>query len=670
MNKAQQNATDFSKAMGCLQQGRFAEAISIYEAILQREPKNAGAANLLGIALMQTGRMEEAAEAIRKGLRANPSQPDAHYNLAAVLQALRRAEEAIPHLREVIALRPGDAQAHNNLGVALKSAERSEDAMGAYSEAIRLKPDYAEAHVNLATLLFSLKRYGESISHAQKAISLNPGLAEAHLAFGNSLQAENRIDEALGAFDRVIALQPNRPEAYANAGVALAGGGYYKRAIPLLERAIALQPDTFALYFQLASCLYLTARHEEAHAVAERGFARTPAHLSVDDEIAVGSFLQEANRHEEAGAHFQKAIEQDPNSAGGHLGYGRALEIAGRHKEALYHFDRAIELTPDNDMLLWNKAIVCLSLENFSEGWKLFEKRFSERVLFATPRNHAAPRWNGGKLSGALAVWGEQGLGDQIIYASMLSDVSKDVASLILEVEPRLIPLFVRSFPKASVRALSDDPAGSQADAHVPFGGLGEFYRRQKSDFPQRAYLSADSARTDALRRRLSAAGKVSVGVSWRSANQRFGIHKTARLQDLHQIFSRPDIQLIDLQYGDTSAERDNVRQEYGVEVLHIDEVDNTKDIDGLAALISACDAVLTVSNTTAHIAGALGKPVWILVPHAQGRLWYWFHERSDSLWYPGARIVRQQPGQSWADLVASITPEISEFALGLKSKT
>ncbi|HVT55080.1 MAG TPA: hypothetical protein VHD34_03395, partial [Xanthobacteraceae bacterium] len=131
----------------------------------------------------------------------------------------------------------------------------------------------------------------------------------------------------------------------------------------------------------------------------------------------------------------------------------------------------------------------------------------------------------------------------------------------------------------------------------------------------------------------------------------------------------RPEFQFVDLQYGDTAGERTALREKHGISIQHLDEIDNTNDIDGLAALIEACDAVVTVSNTTAHLAGALGKPVWILVPQGHGRLWYWFRDRTDSPWYPGARIVRQQPGQSWADLVTSIVPEILEFARGLKSR-
>jgi ADP-heptose:LPS heptosyltransferase len=268
-----------------------------------------------------------------------------------------------------------------------------------------------------------------------------------------------------------------------------------------------------------------------------------------------------------------------------------------------------------------------------------------------------------------LLIWGEQGLGDQIIYASMISDAQKRADKIVLEVEPRLISLFKRSFPKAEVRPLLPELNEDGISAHTPIGSLGGLFRLHWSDFLQRAYLIADQARAKELHSLLQPNKKCVIGISWRSMNKKAGEHKTALLRDFASMLLSPEIGFVDLQYGETADELDAIQKEFGVAIRHVDEIDNKNDIDGLAALIEACDAVVTVSNTTAHIAGALGKPVWILIPHGQGRIWYWFKDRKDSPWYPGARIVRQQPGQSWADLVASIAPEISEFARDLKPK-
>jgi ADP-heptose:LPS heptosyltransferase len=152
------------------------------------------------------------------------------------------------------------------------------------------------------------------------------------------------------------------------------------------------------------------------------------------------------------------------------------------------------------------------------------------------------------------------------------------------------------------------------------------------------------------------------VGLSWVSHNPRSGKTKSARLSDFESILRLPNCRFVDLQYGDTLAERQAVERELGIRVERLEDIDNTNDIDGLAALITACDAVVSVSNTTAHLAGALGAATWTLVPHGHARIWYWFKEGDDSPWYPNVRVRRQGNAQPWRDLVGSCLDEIASF--------
>ena len=193
---------------------------------------------------------------------------------------------------------------------------------------------------------------------------------------------------------------------------------------------------------------------------------------------------------------------------------------------------------------------------------------------------------------------------------------------------------------------------------------LGRHLRTSWSAFgrPEHGYLQADAARTAALRARLTRDGRPVIGLSWQSRNPSIGAAKTASLRDFAAMLRVPGVRFVDLQYGDTTDERAAVRKELGVEVERLADVDNLNDIDGLAALISACDAVLTVSNTTAHLAGALGRPVWVLVPGGSARLWYWFPDRERSPWYPRVHVKRKVNQQTWAALIDSVVDEISGF--------
>jgi hypothetical protein len=192
--------------------------------------------------------------------------------------------------------------------------------------------------------------------------------------------------------------------------------------------------------------------------------------------------------------------------------------------------------------------------------------------------------------------------------------------------------------------------------AHAPIGSLGRFLRPDWGSFPRRqeGYLKPDPVRVRRLQARLRTDDRTIVGVSWKSQNPKFEKAKSARLLDFESLLRLPGCRFVDLQYGNTFAEREGVEHELGVRVEHLDDIDNTNDLDGLAALMAACDLVVTVSNTTAHLSGATGCPTVVFAPYGHARLWYWFKDRNDSPWYPHLQVLRQNAGEPWADLIAS----------------
>jgi hypothetical protein len=239
------------------------------------------------------------------------------------------------------------------------------------------------------------------------------------------------------------------------------------------------------------------------------------------------------------------------------------------------------------------------------------------------------------------------------------------VPSVRFEAAPRLVPLFARSFPDVDVVPVRPDLSSESIAAHVALASLGRHVRPDWSSFkrPPPTYLKADPDRTAALRSRLREQGQCVVGLSWASSNSKVGAAKTASLLDFETVLRIPRCRFIDLQYGNTQAERDVVASEFGINVERLKDVDNFNDIDGLAALISACDIVVTISNTTAHLAGALGKRTWVFLPSGRGRFWYWFRDREDSPWYPAVRLKRQMQNQSWSELISLAVSEIADAA-------
>ena len=242
----------------------------------------------------------------------------------------------------------------------------------------------------------------------------------------------------------------------------------------------------------------------------------------------------------------------------------------------------------------------------------------------------------------------------------MIPDLMQRVGSLTLEVEPRLVALFARSFPEVTVVPMDSQSSAGLGVMHTPIASLGGYFRPDWLAFPkrERGYLVADEERTQALRQRLDD-GRTVIGLGWVSKAPIGGTQKSARLADFEPLLRLPNCRFVDLQYGDTREEREAVERELGIRVERLADIDNTNDLDGLASLMCACDAVVTVSSTTAHLAGALGRPTWVMVPHGHARIWYWFRDRAESPWYPRVRVLRQQAGQGWSSLVEATAAEI-----------
>jgi ADP-heptose:LPS heptosyltransferase len=243
----------------------------------------------------------------------------------------------------------------------------------------------------------------------------------------------------------------------------------------------------------------------------------------------------------------------------------------------------------------------------------------------------------------------------------MVPDLTSCADHVVLELEPRLIDLFARSFPHMRIVPTGSGVCAAEANAQAPMAGLARVLRPNGEAFPRReqGFLMPDKVRATALRERLARDGRTVIGLSWKSRNQKFANARSARLLDFAAVLQLPNCRFIDLQYGDTRAEREAVAHDVGIHVEQLGDVDNSHDIDGLAALITACDIVVSVSNSTAHLAGAVGRPTWVFAPYGEARPWYWFEAGRESPWYPYLRVKHQAAGQSWADLISRSAGEI-----------
>lgn len=630
-----------SAAVELHKKGDLPGAVKGYERAVKLAPEHPGLLQLLGLAYFQSGEAGKAEPLLKKAFRIEPRLPGAPFNLGLVLQSLQRYEEAASYFEKAIFANRNDIEAHINLAIALTKLGRKEAAKVQFKAALALDPKNTVAHLSLGDLEIADKNNEAAAFHFRQALSAGPPLIkaiEAYVGLIYSLRELGRNDEAIKLCEEAVARAPENVELQFHYAAALHAVGRYEDAMQWHRRVIPRMGNVAMAHFNCAVTCYALNAYEDTLSHYRRALdLGLPADFAVTAELQSGATLQTLGRDEEADRIFDRVIEDQGDS-------------------------------PDGKEAKKLKSLLHLNRGDFTVGWPLYNRYRTGKDTGALREPPPFPEWRGERLEQTLWIWAEQGLGDQILYASMIDDARARASSIVVEVEPRLVTLFARSFPGVRVVPFGTDLAREGIGAQISLPGLGQYFRGSWDAFPKRdnGFLVADQGRTDQLRARLYTPGGKIVGVSWRSVGSQFSRHKTARLTDFLPVLRMPDVRFVDLQHGDTAAERAEFEAATGIEITHFDDVDSKTDIDGLAALVSACDAVVSISNTNAHLAGALGKQTFVFVPFGYSQIWYWFGNKSDSPWYPRVRVNYQSSGQPWESAVSLAAPAIDEF---LRSK-
>jgi tetratricopeptide (TPR) repeat protein len=483
-----------------------------------------------------------------------------------------------------------------------------------------------------------------------EATRRTPGAAPFHFNRANLLLEMGRNADAIDGYDTALKLRPQHAESWRNRARALREIGRLEEALPSCERALRLAPDDLPAQEERALILFALERYlESANAFAAVTRAQ-PGNAAA--HFNHGRTLQELGRLEEALAAYDRAAALEPADAAIHHNRATALYWLGRRDAAMAAFDASLAQRPDHVDTLYTKGVAHLAFGELAEGWRLHAlRRQAGSPIAIEDLSRGEPEWNGERV-GVLRLWREQGVGDEVLFARLAPLARARVGRVIIECGERLVPLFARSFPKLQVCAQGHAHA---ADAQCPMGGVGQFVAPSAGALGGGApYLRADEQRRAALRARYAelARGRPIVGIAWTSINPRLGRHKSAALAEWRALLER-DYFFVSLQYGDVAADIEAARTSSGATIYADPDVDQLASLDDFAAQVAAMDAIVSVSNTTVHFAGALGVPCIALAPPAQGLLWYWGVTGEATPWYRSVRLVRRAPAEGWARQVA-----------------
>ncbi len=625
-----------------------------------------------GNVLNECGRHEEAIASYDRAIELNPAYVMAYCNRGNVEQALGFYERALVSYGLALQLDSAIPELHLNRGAVLRKLGRLEESLFCYEQALQLNPGLAPAYNNIGFVLNESARHAEALDYFDKALQLSPNYAEAYSNKGSAYHALNQLEEALGCYDRAIAINPRFARALSNKGNIMREIGCFEQALDCHAQAIALEPNFAEAHCNQGVTLQEMKRYEEALQSYDRAVALSPG-LAIAHNNR-GYILREQGRLGEAMDSYDRAIAIKPDYAEAFGNRGALFKDLGEIDQSIRDFDHAITLNADLPEVYWNKSLALLSSEQFEFGWDLYEWRFKKKIKLSKKSNWVdypiqLPQWDGQPLqpAEALLVLPEQGIGDQIFYAGMFPAMQERGENLHVAVDRRLLALFKRSFPKINfVSSELDDVTRLVQDRpeiryKIYCASLGKFLRKSPESFRdvELGYLRPNTSQVAALQTRLREHSKKICGLSWSSKNADFGSHKSLSLANLESILKLPGYSFVNLQYGDVSAEIEEIMGRTGCAVATMRDIDNFNDIDGLASLICACDVVVTVSNTTAHLAAALGRPVRILLPAAAGLLYYWHLRRHDSPWYPSAKLYRQSRMASWEEPVAQLHADL-----------
>src|SRR5215475_873040 len=528
-------------------------------------------------------------------------------------------------------------------------------------------------------------RKGELVRAGQwalKATDVDETNAKAFHVLAMALERMGHVHKALVTYERAYQLDPTDPELLINLGLTAWNLKMTKSAAGLFKRYIDACPTSPLGYNNLGSVLYDLGHPEAAIESLRQAIFTMPQEAILWNSLA--TVLAEDGRADESLVFYQEAVRLEPGFARGYHNLGYAYQHLGQLEKALASYDKALEhaVDPNERMESRHSRSICLiGAGKIEEGFREYEIRNDERFRAYFHHLIKAPRWSGEPLEGLkLLLVGEQGLGDEFMFANILPDVLRDLGldgKLQIAVDPRLVPLFQRSFPDAEVgtyddRTLIDDNGnkalrlvpfaadGNEPDMWAPMGSALPVYRKSLSDFRHEVFLKPDPARVAEFREKLSRLPGKKVGVCWRSMMLEAKRAKYfSPIDGWAPLLKTPGISFINLQYGDCAAELARAKDEHGVTVHQIEGLDLKSDIDGTAALAAALDLVLSAPTAAAATAASVGAEVWFLTA---GRTWPQLGT-DEYPWYAKTRVFSPEQFADWPALMAVAGAELKTFA-------
>lgn len=605
----------------------------------------------LGAGLHMLGREEEAVRCFTLVIDNGHSSVDAYYNRGTVLLQMNHLDAAIADFDRALALDGAQPRVLVNRAVALSSLGCLEAAAQSYARAAVCAPDNAEIHYLLGNAMLAVSRLPEALAAYARTFDITPGHSEAANNYGIVLRRLGRSNEALPAFKVAIAANPHNASAHVNYGTALMELGQAEEALAAFDAALALNPELAELFNHRGTALKMLGRLSEAQASYARAIALKPDFAEAHANCALVALGQD--RPQAALAELDEAIRLDPSCAQYHTNRGLALQAMNMTTAALESFTHACLQEPRNPEYQWNLALQELSAGHFRDGWARYECRWKRAAFARDNRDFPGPQWTGtADITGRrLLIHAEQGLGDTVQFCRYVPKLVAMGAIVIFEAPGPLLPL-LQSLNR-NIRFVRKGDALPAIDLHCPLMSLPHLLGPELTDVPPAPYLAADPARVAYWH-----------GVLGEKVRPRIGLAVSGRVDHANdrnrsialKLFSGLLTLPFDFHLLQCEVRTDDEAVLAATPSLQ-DHRASLTNFGETAALISALDGVIAVDSVVAHVAGAVGAPLSLLLPFAAD--WRWMTQVGHSPWYASAHLYRQSQIGNWNDVLAALSDDL-----------
>lgn len=585
--------------------------------------------------------------------------PEALYYLGSSLLQQKKFDKALEFLTKSLDKAGDFFEGLHDAGTACAQLGKKEEALAFYLKASKYNNNYPELFFNIGRIYDEFKLFEKAVLFYDKALQINPNHPQTLLNKSISLKYLEKHDEALASIKHLTKLYPSYPEAWGNQGAILNELENYEEAVNCLKKAILLKPNYPEALSNLGAALNNLQKANEALEYLNSSIELDPNNSEAWSNR--GASFNQLKMQSKALENLDHAIDINPNLVEAWANKAIVLNELKKTDEAINCCEKAIQLDPKHSKAIHNKSLILLALKKYSEALDLYESRLKViNFEFPLPLSDL-PLWDGTRKDSKLLIVGEQGIGDEIFYSRFLQHLESENTITVI-MDRRLVKIMSRSFPKINFIA-KGAPLDPESYSHqIPIGSLPKIISNQLGTLPyfnEPFLIPIQQTSNDDLDN-LNYQNNLICGLSWKSANKKMGGDKSIDLPKFNSFLKFSKTTYINLQYGEVSKEINEVKSQLGVDIAQVNGVDLFEDIDGLLSIIDTCDIIVTTSNVTAHLAGAIGKKTLLLAPYAQGRIWYW-HDHEVSIWYPSIKQYFQDADLSWDNAINKIAAELEQ---------